>query len=54
MSTSEQLWAPPSPEAADVIRAVCQQHVNAMDGLVDMVTGPARAAQNDPDRKSVV
>lgn len=48
MSTLEQLWPPPSPEAADVIRSVCQQHVNAMDGLVDMVTGTARTAQNDP------
>jgi DNA-binding PucR family transcriptional regulator len=44
----EQLWTPPTPEVADVIRSVCQRLVTDADGLTDAVTAPALTAQNDP------
>lgn len=44
----EELWAAPSPEAAELIRSVCQQLLTEADRLTDEVTGPARTAQNNP------
>ncbi|MFJ9390925.1 PucR family transcriptional regulator [Nocardioides sp. NPDC101246] len=44
----EQLWSPPTPEVAEVIRAVCQRLVADADSLTDALTGPALTAQNDP------
>lgn len=42
----EELWAAPPPEAADVIRSVCQQLLTESDGLAEALIGPALAAQN--------
>jgi DNA-binding PucR family transcriptional regulator len=44
----EQLWPPPTPEAADLIRLVAQRFLADADGLTDALTVPALAAQNDP------
>lgn len=44
----EQLWSPPTPEVADVIRSVCQRLVADADSLTNAVTGPSLAAQNNP------
>jgi DNA-binding PucR family transcriptional regulator len=44
----EQLWPLPSPEAAEVIRSVCQALVAEADDLTEELTGPAREAQKDP------
>lgn len=44
----EDLWPPPSNDAAALIRAVCQQLLTEADRLTDDVTGPALTAQGDP------
>ena len=42
----EELWDPPTPEVADLIRTVCQRLLAEADSLTDALTGPALAAQN--------
>lgn len=44
----EQLWPSPTPEAADVIRSVCQRLIADADVLADALTAPALRAQKDP------
>jgi DNA-binding PucR family transcriptional regulator len=41
----EELWSPPSPDAAAVIRAVCQQLLAETETLADELTRPALEAQ---------
>lgn len=45
----EELWPAPSPQAAGVIRAVCQQLLAESDGLAEELTRPALAAQNSAE-----
>jgi hypothetical protein len=44
----EQLWPAPTPEAADLIRAVCRGLLAEADALADALTPPALTAQRDP------
>jgi DNA-binding PucR family transcriptional regulator len=45
----EELWSAPSPEAAGVIRAVCQQLLAETDGLAEALIRPALTAQNSSE-----
>ena len=45
----EELWPPPSDDAADVIRAVCQQLLAESEGLAEVLTEPALTAQNSSE-----
>lgn len=44
----QELWPEPSPQVAEVIRAVCQRLLLESDALVEALHGPALLAQNDP------
>jgi DNA-binding PucR family transcriptional regulator len=45
----EELWPAPSPEAADVIRAVCQRLLAESDTLADALIAPALTAQRSDE-----
>ncbi|MFD5248216.1 PucR family transcriptional regulator [Amycolatopsis sp. NPDC058340] len=44
----EELWPPPTPEAAEAIRSVCQRLLPDAEALADALSASARRVQFDP------
>ncbi|BCW06181.1 helix-turn-helix domain-containing protein [Arthrobacter sp. NtRootA1] len=44
----EELWAPPSPAAADMIRSLCERLLTETDTFADAISEPAVIALNAP------